>query len=111
MRIGRSTMRPSRGDPAENQPIDYVYVYIYVYYTYRNILRFSVVWLKPRQLKHPMQNNVPKDILTLWNKAVQSNCKAAKSMLFAKWMENGKEWMTLAGCTKESFRGPLYLAT
>ena len=33
----------------------------------------------------------------LLRKAIQTNCKAAKTALFNKWMESGKNWMRNLG--------------
>ena len=36
--------------------------------------------------------NVPPEVSTLWAKAVASNCRAAKTALFRKWLQSGKEF-------------------
>ncbi|OLQ15727.1 hypothetical protein AK812_SmicGene122 [Symbiodinium microadriaticum] len=39
--------------------------------------------------------DVPAEIQTMWAKAVSGNCKAAKTMLFQKWLSAGKDYAQL----------------
>lgn len=48
-----------------------------------------------RRLKDPEANSIPKEFVNLWNDAVEKNNKAAKTALFAKWLEAGKDWSLL----------------
>ena len=61
----------------------YIYIYISVYLPCSN-----------RQMKRA-GHDVPAEIQTMWNKAVGSNCKAAKTMLFQKWLSCGKDYSQL----------------
>lgn len=48
-----------------------------------------------RRLRDPSANEIPDDFVTLWQDAVRTNSKAAKSALFEKWLSAGKDWSLL----------------
>ena len=50
-----------------------------------------------RQLQRGAET-VPEEIQTMWAKAVSSNCRAAKTALFQKWLLAGGDYAMLPGC-------------
>lgn len=48
-----------------------------------------------RRIKEPEANNIPTEIVTLWEDLVKNNRKAAKTALFEKWLHAGKDWSLL----------------
>ena len=45
-----------------------------------------------RHLNNREMHDVPDEIFSLWQKAVQTNCRSAKTQLFYKWLEAGKDY-------------------
>ena len=52
-------------------------------------------------------SSVSAEVLALWHRAVNANCRSAKTQLFNKWMESGKDfarWVhTNAQCVKYAY--------